>query len=110
MAKYKEIYGSKAGAILIEVDDYGSESSSIEIRQLLDALQGIADIGGEGMESLPKENRPAELELSFGIKALSNGQVAICMDETDANIKVKLKWSKSAGPAEMVQDIKQSNQ
>lgn len=110
MANYKEIYGSKAGALLIEVENYGSESSSIEIRQLLDALQGIADIGGEGMESLPKEKRPAELELSFGIKALSNGQVAICLDETEANIKVRLKWSKGLGPADMVQDIKQSSE
>lgn len=100
---YKELYGAKSGAVTIEVHDLGQPGASgIEVENLLKAVQAVAQIGAESMESMPKEKRPSEAQLCFGMVALSSGEFAICLKELEASIKVNLKWTLTPNPGEIV--------
>lgn len=105
MPTYKELYGAKAGSVMVEVQDTGPGTSGIEAKNLIRAVQAMAQIGADSIEDLPKEKRPAEAEFSFGMRALSSGEFAICLQEAQASVRVRLKWTTSPDTSEMASSL-----
>lgn len=97
MAEYKTFH-SNAGSVTIEVeasDNGGSRSNNLQ--DLMRVIQDIAIVSIDELQKIPDDKRPSEFELSFGLKGLSEGGVAVSLDESKANFHIKMKWSSATG-------------
>jgi hypothetical protein len=97
MATYQDFLGS-AGGLRIEAEDVtGSATASAYDTEFLAALQAIATRTLQQVNQIPREQRPTELAVSFGLKALSSGGFAIGLGDADANFRVSMTWSQNGG-------------
>lgn len=81
-----------SGTILIEVDGrplYGGGYSE----QLAQAIQAVSSAV---MNQVGEQNKPSEVQISFGLKALGTGALAISAGDTAANFRVMLKMGGSS--------------
>lgn len=90
MAEYRSFFDS-SGRVRIEVEGSGGSSSSYA-GDLMGALQGVAETIASQMSGIPEEQRPTEMSVSFGLKALGGGGFAISLSEDQANFRVSMKW------------------
>ena len=101
MATYRSLTDSASG-LKIEVEGSGA-SADAYMPLLLTSLGQIAQAVAGQLNQIDKELRPDEFEVSFGLKALASGGVAVALDQEAVNFKVRLKWGGSedalAGPA-----------
>jgi hypothetical protein len=82
-----------SGKVKIEVEggvahrDYDSAFTS--------GLKAIASLVAKSISSIPKEERPAEIMLSFGMMALPEGGFAITLNPEKVNFKIRCTLGKS---------------
>ena len=72
------------------------------LSDMMRVLQDIAQVTSDRMQSLAQAKRPNEYELSFGLKGLSKGGVAVSLGDDHANFHIRMKWggaSSGDGPA-----------
>lgn len=94
MANHRQ-FGSAGGNLLIEVS--GQEGASGEYSgAYLDALRTLARTTASQIQSLPQEQRPTELEVSYGLKALDNGGFSVGIGN-DVNFRITMKWKSDEG-------------
>lgn len=96
MAMYREFSDLSSG-LRIEVEDAGAETgTSPYVAEFLGALQNLAVRVQQQFNQGPPEQRPTELGISFGLKALSTGGFAVGLGDGSANFRVSMKWSEDS--------------
>jgi Trypsin-co-occurring domain 1 len=89
MATYRRF--SDLSELQVEIEDTGGGSSDPSLASALDGLRAVVvQLAGQ-LGQLPAEQRPTELSLKFGLRAVSNG-FAIGLDSDAANFTVSLSW------------------
>jgi NTP-dependent ternary system trypsin peptidase co-occuring protein len=102
MPEYRVFQGS-SGSVTLEVAlSEGSGAGGGNLREGISGpMQSVVAAFCDEMARMPKEKKPSELEVSFGMRALNNGGFAVVLDPVQASFHVKMKWSGSeAGAAE----------
>lgn len=80
------------GGIQIEVTGSGG-SPNVNSGELFRAIQSMANAMAMQINQIPEQSRPAEINISFGVKLLSSGKCAISLSDTSVNFNVSMKWS-----------------
>lgn len=92
MPDLKTFHGSQ-GSITLEVDSGGAGASGGgSLADILSVLTDVASAALDQLNRLDEERRPSEFEISFGLKGLSDGGVAVTQTQESANFQVRLKW------------------
>jgi hypothetical protein len=96
MADYREF--SDVPNLRVEVEPNGSTGGpGHSLSGLLQAIGSIVAGATQQLGQLPAEQRPTDLRISFGIRALEDGRFAVALGG-DANFEVTLAWTQEAGP------------
>jgi hypothetical protein len=98
MATYREL-GDGPAVLRIEVEPNGGTGGNLSIGGLVEAIRAVAALATQQVSQLPAEQRPTDLRISFGIRALENGYFAVGLEEDSANFHVTLAWSQEPSPA-----------
>lgn len=92
---YRNLFESSTG-LRIEVE--GNETSSeVYLPALLSSVSALASALGGQVAQLPKDARPDEFQVSFGLKALATGGFAVALDYDAASFRLTLKWGGEGG-------------
>ena len=97
MAAYGKFKGP-VGTVTVEVENVGgSAASSPDLATLFTPIPDLAKSLGVQLASLSEKERPQVVELTFALKALSDGRVAVTLAGT-GSLVCKLTWkAESAG-------------
>src|SRR5688572_25199894 len=79
-----------SGTIQIEVD--GEDTASAYGTDFAGALQTLTETMASTLSEIPTEQRPQQLSLSCGLKALPQGGFAVSYGATTANFSLLLTW------------------
>ena len=90
MATYRSF--SDVSGLQVEVEDTGGAAADPSLAGLLDGLRTVVTQAAGQLGQLPAEQRPTELSLTFGLRAV-NGGFAVGLDANVANFRVTLAWS-----------------
>jgi Trypsin-co-occurring domain 1 len=90
MATYRSF--SDVSGLQVEVEDTGGAAADPSLGGLLEGLRAIVAQAAGQLGQLPAEQRPTELSLTFGLRAVSGG-FAVGLDTDTANFRVSLVWS-----------------
>jgi hypothetical protein len=88
MATYRSF--SDVSGLQVEIEDTGGTTADPSLAGLLDGLRAVVAQAAGQLAQLPAEQRPTELSLTFGLRAVSGG-FAVGLDA--ANFRVSLVWS-----------------
>lgn len=94
-ANYKSFQESSE-SVRIEVEGSGGGSSPYS-GPFLSTLRDLAVAIASQFSQLSDDQRPAELEVKFGLRGMASGGFAICIDRAQANFLVSLKWGDQGG-------------
>jgi len=103
MAEYR-MFPSSGRSVLVEVDA-GSGGSASGLTELFGVIAEVADACGDALSRLPDQKRPAEMQVAFGLRALTDGSMAVPLDTAQANFAVTVTWSSGGGAAEVVSGL-----
>ncbi|CCD05608.1 TPA: CU044_2847 family protein [Legionella pneumophila] len=92
MAKYKSFPGNNS-SILIEVEEGSTGGGSGNFKDSLGMLQEVIRSFVDSVNKIPAPKKPNELKITFGLKALEDGSMAISADPSHCNFEVKILWS-----------------
>ena len=81
-----------SGYLRIQVEGGGSVSEYST--DLVRALQSIASAITTGFNKLDEKDRPQQVEIACGLRALSEGGFAVTEGAEKANFRVLIKWGK----------------
>ena len=99
MATYRDFTDGPAN-LRIEVEpNGGTGGAGLSVSGLLEAIRSVVAGAAQQMGQLPAEQRPTDLTISFGIRALESGQFAVGLDEGATNFRVTLSWTMEPRPA-----------
>ena len=99
---YTDFVTSDGSKIVVETEDIGADldlagsglpkQGSQKLKSVLESVKPAAEDFVEALSDLTR--KPDELEISFGLKL--NGEVGALIAKTssEANISIKIKWSK----------------
>lgn len=90
MATYKAFFDSSS-EIRIEVEGSGGTSNAY-VSDFVAALRSVAMTVASQVAQIPKDQRPTELTVALGLKALATGGFAIALSQDAVNFRVLLKW------------------
>jgi hypothetical protein len=90
MATYRGFTDAASG-LKIEVEGTSSSPESYLSLLLTDIRSIVSSLASE-VKGMPDDARPDEMEVSFGLRALSSGGFAVVFDQGSANFKVNVKW------------------
>ncbi|MDG5809100.1 CU044_2847 family protein [Streptomyces ossamyceticus] len=93
---------SDVSGLEVEVEDTGGAAADPSLSGLLDGVRALVVQAAARLGELPPEQRPTELTLAFGLRAV-NGGFAVGQDAERANFRVSLSWSQQ--PAAPEQEI-----
>lgn len=92
MATYREL-SDVPGGLRIEVEAAAEGAgASTSLAAVFDAVGAIAAQAAQRIGQIPAEQRPGELTVEFGIRALGGGDLAIGLDPEVANFRVTIGW------------------
>lgn len=97
MATYREF--SDVQGLRAEIEDSGGAGSDPSLGGLLQSLAAVVAAAAGQLGQLPAEQRPTELSLSFGMRAV-NGGYAVPLDADSASFRVALVWSQEPAAPE----------
>jgi hypothetical protein len=100
MAKYKSFTGS-SGSILIEVEEGSTGGGSNNFKDSLGVLQEIIRSFVDSVNKIPAKKKPSELKVTFCLKTLEDGSLAVSGDPSQGNFEVKMLWSASPSTDEV---------
>lgn len=89
MATYRSF--TDVPGLQVECEDNGGAAADPSLAALLDAIRTIVSSTGDRLRQLSGEQRPTELSLTFGLRAV-NGGFAVGLDPT-ANFRISMIWS-----------------
>jgi hypothetical protein len=97
MPEYTTLHGA-AGPVVLEMEPNGAEGvGGNSLRDAMRVIQDIADASVEELKRLADEKQPSEFEISFGLKSLSGGGMAVSLGDDQANLRVRMKWNGASG-------------
>lgn len=106
MASYKEYFGNSAVLVEIDMDAVEAGGKGGNLAASFRTITEVALACSEAVGQLPEEKKPSEIEVTFGLKALSSGKLAVTVNEPNANFKVRLKWGGGTGVEGIMSDSK----
>ncbi|KTD23000.1 Uncharacterised protein [Legionella lansingensis] len=92
MPKYKSFAGSNT-SILIEVEEGSSGGTGGNFKDSLAVLPEVIRSFVDSVDKIPAKKKPKELKITFCLKTLEDGSLAISADPSHGNFKVKMLWS-----------------
>jgi hypothetical protein len=95
MAGYRSLLES-GDKVKIEVDGEAT-GTGLYMRDICTGITRLAKSLAEETSKIPNEQKPSGFTVSFGLKALSDGSVAVTLSPSSANFKVTLNWSADSG-------------
>lgn len=95
MPDYKNFFES--GGLKIEVEDGSGGTANAYVGDFLGSIQSIAAAIVTQVNQFPQDQRPDEIQVTFGLKALSTGGFAISYEADSANFKISLRWGAAEG-------------
>jgi len=100
MATYREFSDGPPGLrIEVEAPAGGPAGGATpSLAGLLGAIRTLVAQVAQHIGQLPAEQRPTDLTVAFGVRALESGDYAIGLDETAANFRVSLAWTQEPAP------------
>lgn len=90
---YRAFFGSSGLRIEVE-DDSGGRSSSYS-EDFAEAIRAMAGFIVGRVGQFGEENRPSQLSVTFGLKALASGGFAIGNSDDAGNFKILMTWNSS---------------
>ncbi|MEV2267788.1 CU044_2847 family protein [Nonomuraea africana] len=90
MATYRNF--TDVPGLQVEIEDNGAAATDPSLAGLLDGLSAVVTQAADQLGQLPAGQRPTELSLTFGLRAVSGG-FAIGLDVGATNFRVSLVWS-----------------
>jgi hypothetical protein len=90
MADYRHF--SDVTGLQVEVEDTGGAAADPSMAGMLEGIRAVVLQAAGQLGQIPAEQRPTELSLSFGVRAVSGG-FAVGLDADTANFRVSLVWS-----------------
>lgn len=96
MSTYANFFDS-GSTTKIEIQGDSIETSKAFTLDLINTIDKMAEIVADGIDRIPEEKRPTDVEISFALTALSAGGYAITIDQEKANFKISLCWGGGAG-------------
>jgi hypothetical protein len=91
MAKYKSFAGSNT-SILIETEEGSTGEGSGNFKDSLSVLPEVIRFFVDSVDKIPAKKKPKELKISFNLKTLEDGSLAISADPNQGNFKIKMVW------------------
>jgi hypothetical protein len=91
MAEIKAFFEASS-SVRIEAEGAGPGTSSAYATDFFGALSSIAEAVVAQVNRMPREQRPADLTIGFGLKALSGGGFAVSLNQDTANFRISLSW------------------
>lgn len=83
--------GQEAGQAELDMEAWQGQSAQA-LDQMVAALQEVARRVVAGMDALPKETRPAEVSLSFGIDSDPDAGAMVAYNPKKATFNARLVW------------------
>jgi hypothetical protein len=86
-----------SSSIAVEVQDLGgSLANPGDLVSLVQPIRDVVALVATQFGQMPQEARPSELQITFGLKGLSNGQIAISLGDS-TNLQIQLTWNGKGG-------------
>ena len=96
MADYRQFAGPN-GTVLVEVETIpGASAHTGDLKDLLAPIADVARILASQQPEQGVGNASPDIEVTFGIKGLSDGRVAVSLDGKGSFL-VRIKWSSQGG-------------
>ncbi|QLZ70498.1 hypothetical protein FOLKNPGA_03312 [Legionella sp. PC1000] len=99
MPKYKSFAGSNT-SILIEVEEGSTGEGSGNFKDSLSVLPEVIRTFVDSVDKIPTKKKPKELKITFSLKTLEDGSLAISSDPGHGNFKIKMLWSSNPPSAD----------
>ncbi|KTD71865.1 hypothetical protein Ltuc_2471 [Legionella tucsonensis] len=97
MPKYKSFAGSNT-SILIEVEEGSTGEGGGNFKDSLSVLPEVIRSFVDSVDKIPAKKKPKELKITFSLKTLEDGSLAIASGH--GNFKVKMLWSSNPPSAD----------
>lgn len=91
---------SDVAGLQVEVEDNGDAGAAPSLSGLFDGLRAVVAQAAAQLGQLPAEQRPTEMSLTFGLRAVSGG-FAVGLDANASNFQVSLVWSQQPPAPEL---------
>ncbi|MEV7003298.1 CU044_2847 family protein [Streptomyces sp. NPDC093982] len=83
---------SDVPGLRVEVEDAAGAAGDPSLAGLLDGVRALVVQAAARLGQLPPDQRPTELSLTFGLRAVNDG-FAVGLDSERANFRVSLAWT-----------------
>lgn len=93
-------FEAPGGTVHIEVSDEEGPSGARDLVEAGRAVAAIVSALGAELNNLDEANAPGEIVVSFGVVAMARGAWAVSLNEENANLRVRFKWT-GAGPEDL---------
>jgi len=99
MADYRRLHAA-GGPVLVEVQAGGGGTGG-GLADLLAAIAGIGATCGDAVGRLPEPAAPGEVAVTFGLRALADGSMAVVGDAAQASFQVRMTWSRATAATDV---------